>query len=81
MQEDRIPSSHLEGKFKVIGVLPGEVIWKTEKVDLRSISLEKAEEIASQGFPYLEKVSDRQSRKTAKRAEEEPPAQTGGEIE
>jgi hypothetical protein len=56
MREDRIPSSHLEGKFKVIGVLPGEVIWKTEKVDLRTISLEKAEEIAAQGFPYLEKV-------------------------
>lgn len=56
MDDQRIPSHHLEDKFKVVGVLPGEVIWRNEKIDLRSITLEKAEEIHKQGFPYLQPV-------------------------
>lgn len=56
MDDQRIPSHHLEDKFKVVGVLPGEVIWRKEKIDLRTITLEKAEEIHKQGFPYLQPV-------------------------
>lgn len=56
MKDERIPSRHLEGKFKVVGVLPGEVIWRNEKIDLRHITLEKAQEIHKAGFPYLQPV-------------------------
>lgn len=55
MDDKRIPSRHLEGKFKVVGVLPGEVIWRGSKVDLRSITLEDAEKIHGEGFPYLQR--------------------------
>jgi hypothetical protein len=55
MDKERIPSPHLAGKFKVIGVLPGEVHFKKETVDLRTITAEKAEEIFKAGFPYLQR--------------------------
>ncbi len=54
-QETRIPSKHLAGKFKVIGVLPGEVRFRNEIVDLRLITAEKAEELLKNGFPYLQR--------------------------
>jgi len=53
MEEKRIMSKHLVGKYEVVGVLPGEVYFRGETVDLRSVTLEKADEIVKAGFPYL----------------------------
>lgn len=50
-------SPALEGKFKNVGVLPGVITGKKYgTVDLRTISLEKAEELVKKGFPYLQKI-------------------------
>lgn len=50
-------SAHLEGQFEVIGVVPGNVVLKDNTtVDLRTISLEKANELYESGFPYLKKI-------------------------
>lgn len=50
-------SAALEGKFQVVGVLPGVVAGKKfGMVDLRTISLEKAEKLVKEGFPYLKKI-------------------------
>jgi hypothetical protein len=53
MQQEAKPSPHLNGKFEVIGVLPGEVVFNKETVDLRIITAEKADELLKAGFPYL----------------------------
>lgn len=50
-------SKHIESKYKVIGLEPGKVICKDNtEVDLRTISLEKADELFNSGFPYLQKI-------------------------
>ncbi|MFN3758454.1 MAG: hypothetical protein ACK4SF_04485 [Algoriphagus aquaeductus] len=49
-------SPAIEGKFEAVGVLPGVITGKKfGTVDLRSISLEQAEELVKKGFPYLKK--------------------------
>lgn len=55
--EDKI-SKHIESKYKVIGVVPGKVVTKNNNVvDLRTISMEEADKLFNDGFPYLELVS------------------------
>lgn len=50
-------SPALEGKFINVGVHPGVVVGKKfGTVDLRTISLAKAEELVKSGFPYLKKI-------------------------
>jgi hypothetical protein len=50
-------SPHLARKFRVVGVLPGRVATpKNGIVDLRTISLELAEKLFAEGFPYLERI-------------------------
>lgn len=50
-------SAALEGKFEAVGVLPGVITGKKYgTVDLRTISLEKAQKLVEAGFPYLKKV-------------------------
>jgi len=55
--EESKASPHLAGKFKVVGVQPGEVVTRNEVVDLRTISLAKAEELFKRGFRYLERIN------------------------
>ena len=55
----------LEGKFEAVGVQPGIVAGKKfGTVDLRTISLEKAEALVKEGFPYLKKI-EKQSKSEA----------------
>lgn len=50
-------SPELDGKFIAVGVLPGVITGKKYgTVDLRTISLEKAEKLVKEGFPYLKKI-------------------------
>ena len=49
-------SKAASARFKAKGVEPGEVYWKGEIVDMRIISLEKAEQLHKEGFPYLEPI-------------------------
>ncbi len=50
-------SPALEGKFEAVGILPGIVTGKKfGTVDLRTLSLEKAQKLVEAGFPYLKKV-------------------------
>lgn len=56
MAEDRKPSPHIEGKYEIAHVKPGVVIHKGSRVDLRTISLAKADKLAAEGFKYLKKV-------------------------
>jgi len=60
------PSAHLEGKFKVVGVVPGPVKTKSfGVVDLRFITLNVAEKLHEKGFPYLEKIVAKTASATA----------------
>lgn len=50
-------SPALEGKFEAVGVVPGVITGKKfGTVDLRTLSLAKAEELVKAGFPYLKKI-------------------------
>ena len=62
-KKDNPPSAHLNGKFEVVGVLPGVVQFGRQTVDLRKVSLEDAEKLYQAKFPYLKKVE-----KTTKQA-------------
>lgn len=47
----------LEGKFQAVGVEPGLIVSKKfGDVDLRYITLEKAEALVNGGFKYLRKL-------------------------
>ena len=50
------PSKHLNGKFEVVGVIPGPIDMRGKTYDLRTITLEKAEELAKMKCPYLKRV-------------------------
>jgi hypothetical protein len=59
MSEKETPklSPALDGKFIAVGVLPGVITGKKYgTVDLRTISLAKAEKLVNEGFPYLKKI-------------------------
>jgi hypothetical protein len=63
MKEVVKPSPALEGKFEVIGVVPGLInVPNYGNVDLRWVSLELAEKLYAEGCPYLKKVSERKSK-------------------
>ena len=48
-------SPHLIRKFRMVGVKQGRVVMPRHgTVDLRTISLELAEKLFAEGFPYLE---------------------------
>ena len=50
-------SPSLARKFRVVGVQPGRVVTQHHgTVDLRTISLELAEVLFAEGFPYLERI-------------------------
>jgi len=49
------PSPEIKGKFRVVNTEHPCIMFKSI-VDLRSVSLEEAEELVKQGFGYLEKV-------------------------
>lgn len=50
-------SPHLNKKFRVVGVVPGRVVTRGgDTVDLRTISLERAQELYDEGFPYLQRI-------------------------
>lgn len=51
-------SPALQGKFEAVGVLPGVIAGgkKFGTVDLRTVSLAKAEKLVEAGFPYLKKA-------------------------
>lgn len=62
-EQEQKPSPALDGKYKVVGVVPGEVyVPGTGRVDLRTISLAEADELMKAGFPYLEKVEAKASK-------------------
>jgi hypothetical protein len=50
-------SPHLARRFRVVGVEPGRVYVPGHgTIDLRTISLELAERLLAEGFPYLERI-------------------------
>lgn len=50
-------SSALKGKFEMVGYQPGEFRLKNgSKIDTRTISMARAEELVKDGFPYLKKI-------------------------
>lgn len=50
-------SPELKGKFEAVGVVPGLIYSKKfGEVDLRTLSLEKAETLVKDGFRYLKKA-------------------------
>jgi hypothetical protein len=50
-------SPALNGKFEAVGVAPGVIVTKKYgDVDLRTLSLEKAELLVKNGFRYLRKI-------------------------
>jgi|GEM_PF-2260062 len=52
------PSPALEGKFEIVGVEPGLINFpELGNVDLRSVSLEVAEQLYADNCPYLKKVA------------------------
>lgn len=54
METKKLASEAIKDHFKVVGVEPGEIrLASGEIVDLTTISLERAKELAEQGFPYL----------------------------
>ncbi len=66
-QEVDKPSEEIKDHFSVVGIVPGEVILSTgEKVDLRTISLEKAKELHANGFPFLKAKNRSQSESNKK---------------
>lgn len=59
-KENPKPSPAIEGKFKVVGVVPGVIYSKKfGEVDLRNVSLEEAEKLVKGGFPNLEKIENK----------------------
>jgi hypothetical protein len=63
MRETVKASPALEGKFEVIGVVPGLInVPHYGNVDLRSVSLELAEKLYADGCPYLKKVADKKTK-------------------
>lgn len=46
----------LDGAYEVLHVVPGPIGYKRNLIDLRTISVQQAEELIKQGFPYLKKV-------------------------
>lgn len=63
------PSPHIEGKFKVVGVLPGIVVTKKfGDVDLRTVSLETAEALHKDKFPYLQKIEKQAEKAVEKKS-------------
>ncbi|SDK35210.1 hypothetical protein SAMN05421823_102531 [Catalinimonas alkaloidigena] len=52
------PSSALEGKFEVVGIVPGKVMIDGQTVDFTTISLTKAEALYNRkgGCRYLKKM-------------------------
>ncbi|GAB2553100.1 hypothetical protein [Rufibacter soli] len=65
-------SHHLEGKFKVVGVIPGIVnVHGVGEVDLRDITLEQAERLHTQGFRYLRKVQPPKKKSTGTKVRDE----------
>ncbi len=50
-------SPHLSNKFRVVGVVPGRVVTRRHgTVDLRTITLELAQTLYDEGFPYLQPI-------------------------
>lgn len=50
-------SPEMKGKFEAVGVVPGLIYSKKfGEVDLRDLSLERAEQLVKEGFRYLKKV-------------------------
>jgi hypothetical protein len=77
MDTTNVVSPHLKGHYKVVGVVPGKVISASGKeVDLRTIDLATADELAKEGFPYLEKISGTEEKSDKVPETEEAPAQT-----
>lgn len=59
-KENPKPSPAIEGKFKVVGVVPGVIYSKKfGNVDLRTVSLDQAETLVKAGFRYLEKIENK----------------------
>lgn len=52
-------SEHIKDDYSIVHVVPGVLIFKGEKVDLRTISKAKADELVNQGFRYLKKKRKR----------------------
>jgi hypothetical protein len=48
-------SPEIKDQFEVIKVQPGEVGWKGKIYDLRNITLEQADKLVEEKFPYLKK--------------------------
>lgn len=67
----------LDGHYKVVGVKPGRVVLGAGQgeVDLRTISLERAHELAKNGFPYLEAVAGPHDREASPPPEKPLPAE------
>lgn len=59
-KEQAKASRHIEGKYAVVGVIPGPIHTKKHgTVDLRSVSESVAEKLVKEGFPYLKKVESK----------------------
>lgn len=43
------------GKFEVIGVVPGPVLFNKRTIDLNTITEAEAEKLLEQGLPYLQR--------------------------
>tara|TARA_R110001592_G_scaffold74779_5_gene226869 strand:- start:1770 stop:1949 length:180 start_codon:yes stop_codon:yes gene_type:complete len=49
------PSPHISKHYSLIGIKPGVVIFKGEKLDFRTISKERADRAYAAGCHYLRK--------------------------
>lgn len=47
----------IEGRYRIVGVKPGVIVsHKHGTIDLRTLTLAKADELYKAGFRYLEKI-------------------------
>jgi len=51
--------------YKVVGVVPGDVYFKGQIIDLRILSNEQAARLIEEGIPYLKAVRPRATKKTS----------------
>lgn len=57
-------SKALDGKFRLKNANAGVYIHKNKEYDLRKISLEQAEQLVKEGFPFLEPITGKSEKPT-----------------
>lgn len=54
---EKVPTlpAEVEKEFTCVKVIPGEVVWRNQKIDLTTIDKATAEQLVKDKFPYLVK--------------------------